>query len=186
MHAVSHLGYKAAFARNPDDLAGATHILLPGVGSAKATMESLAEMDLLDVMEESVLQKKTFFLGICVGLQILFDHSEEGDARCLGWLKGSVVKFDVSKVRVPQMGWNEVNFIKNPFDAGQGAFFYFVNSYYAKPDDPSDVWGTADYNGPFAAAVCKDNIYAAQFHIEKSGRAGLALLNSFLCLTKRD
>jgi len=201
MHAVSHLGYEAVFAHCPQDLADATHILLPGVGSAKATMDSLKEMDLLHVMEEAVLQKKVLFMGICVGLQILFEHSEEGDTDCLGWLKGRVVKFDIAKVRVPQMGWNQVRFVKNAFAeqkksneqnapaAGgmkeQSNYFYFVNSYYAKPEDPSDLWGSADYNGPFAAAVCRNNIFATQFHIEKSGEAGLALLNSFLSLKGR-
>jgi glutamine amidotransferase len=185
MHAVTHLGYKAAFAHSPQDLADATHILLPGVGSAKATMESLAELDLLNTMEDAVLKKKVLFLGICVGLQLLFAHSEEGDTSCLGWLKGAVVKFDAAKVRVPQMGWNEVSFVHNPLGVERGGFFYFVNSYYAKPLEPSDLWGAADYNGQFAAAVCRDNIYATQFHIEKSGEAGLALLNGFLGLKER-
>lgn len=184
LHAVTHLGYKAVLARHPRDIADATHIILPGVGSARATMESLNEMGFISAMEEAVLQKKTMFLGICVGLQILFEHSEEENADCLGWFKGRVVKFDVSKVRVPQMGWNQVQFVKNTPCGMQDDFFYFVNSYYAKPENESDLWGAADYNGPFAAAACKDNIYATQFHIEKSGEAGFALLNNFLSLGK--
>ncbi|MDR0290614.1 MAG: imidazole glycerol phosphate synthase subunit HisH, partial [Treponema sp.] len=103
-HAATHLGYESGFARRPQDLADATHIILPGVGSAKATMDSLREMELVQTLEDAVLRKKVFFLGICVGLQILFEHSEEDDVDCLGWLKGRVAKFDVSKVRVPQMG----------------------------------------------------------------------------------
>ncbi|MCL1813289.1 MAG: imidazole glycerol phosphate synthase subunit HisH [Treponema sp.] len=186
MHAVTHLGYKAGFARCPDDLENATHILLPGVGSAKATMESLRELELIHAIEEAVLKKNVLFLGICVGLQILFEHSEEENADCLGWFKGRVVKFDVSKVRVPQMGWNQVHFTKAlPFN-GEDDYFYFVNSYYAKPEDESDIWGAADYNGLFAAAVQRENIYAAQFHIEKSGEAGLRLLNGFLGLKQGD
>ena len=181
MHAVERLGYEEAFARTPQDLADATHIILPGVGSAKATMDSLQEMGLIDVLEDAVLRRKTLFLGICVGMQILFEHSEEENADCLGWLKGRVVKFDVSKVRVPQMGWNRVRFVKNVPGDRQDHFFYFVNSYYARPEVPSDLWGTANYDAPFAAAVCRDNIFATQFHIEKSGEAGLALLNGFLC-----
>ncbi|MCL1927172.1 MAG: imidazole glycerol phosphate synthase subunit HisH [Treponema sp.] len=186
MHAVAHLGYQAGFARCPDDLEDATHILLPGVGSAKATMESLRELELIHAIEEAVLKKKVLFLGICVGLQILFEHSEEENADCLGWLKGQVVKFDVSKVRVPQMGWNQVHFTKALPLNGEDDYFYFVNSYYATPEDESDIWGAADYNGPFAAAVQKENIYAAQFHIEKSGEAGLRLLNGFLGLKQGD
>jgi glutamine amidotransferase len=184
MHAVTRLGCEAVFARSPQDILNASHIILPGVGSARATMESLNEMDLIETLEDMVLQKKVLFLGICVGLQILFEHSEEEDAKCLGWLKGQVVKFDTSKVRVPQMGWNRVQFVKNTPCGSQEDFFYFVNSYHAMPEDESDLWGTADYNGSFTAAVCRDNIYATQFHVEKSGEAGLAVLNNFLKLDK--
>jgi len=180
LNAVTHLGFTATYARQPQDIENATRIILPGVGSAKATMESLRQMELLDALEDAVLRKKVLFLGICVGMQILFEHSEEEDAACLGWLKGQVVKFDASKVRVPQMGWNQVRFTKNVFFNVRDDFFYFVNSYYAKPENDSDVWGTADYNGLFAAAVCRENIYAAQFHAEKSGAAGLVLLKGFL------
>ena len=180
LNAVAHLGFTATYARQPQEIAEATHIILPGVGSAKATMDSLRQMELIDALEETVLRKKVLFLGICVGMQILFEHSEEEDAKCLGWLKGQVVKFDASKVRVPQMGWNQVQFTKNVLCNVREDFFYFVNSYYAKPEDDTDLWGTADYNGPFAAAVCRENIYATQFHAEKSGAAGLALLKNFL------
>ena len=179
MCAVRHLGYDAEFARYSAELENASFIILPGVGSARATMDSLREMDLLNVLEDRVLNKKTPFLGICVGMQILFEHSEEENADCLGWLGGSVVKFDTSKVKVPQMGWNEVRFDKNKPLSVQDDFFYFVNSYYAKPNNESDIWGTADYNGIFTAAVHRDNIYGTQFHTEKSGEAGLAFLKNF-------
>ena len=170
LNAINKLGYKADFARNAQDIEDATHIILPGVGSAKATMISLREMEIVSALEDKVLRKGIPFLGICVGMQILFEHSEEGDVNCLGWLKGKVVKFDSSKVRVPQMGWNKV----------WDNYFYFVNSYYAKPENKSDVWGTAEYNGTFAAAVRRKNVYGTQFHVEKSGEAGLFLLDSFL------
>lgn len=186
LSAVKHLGYAADFARCAKDIENASHIILPGVGSAKATMESLREMDLIPALENAVLRKKVFFLGICVGMQILFEHSEEDDTECLGWLKGKVVKFDVSKVRVPQMGWNQVRFVKNAVNNqdDQDDFFYFVNSYYAKPENESDLWGVADYHGIFAAAICRDNIYATQFHAEKSSEAGLMLLKGLLSLKK--
>ena len=80
------------------------------------------------------------------------------------------------------MGWNRLNFVKSPFPLSEGDYFYFVNSYYAVNDDPGDLWGLADYGGPFTAAVCRDNIYGTQFHVEKSGEAGLALLKGFLSL----
>ena len=178
LHAVNKLGYEAEFIHDRADIANASHIILPGVGSAGATMKSLRELGLIETLEHAVLNEKVRFLGICVGLQILFEHSEEADTDCLGWLKGRVVKFDASKVRVPQMGWNQVKFADGSLDN----YYYFVNSYYAKPDDESDIWGISDYNGKFVSAVCRDNIYATQFHIEKSGEAGLALLNDFLKL----
>ena len=184
MHAVTRLGYEAEFARCRHCIADATHIILPGVGSARATMDSLREMNLIDALESAVLRKKVLFLGICVGLQILFEHSEEDNTDCLGWLKGRIVKFDASKVRVPKMGWNKVGFVKNTPFKTEDEYFYFVNSYYAKTADKSDLWGTAEYGSEFTAAVNRDNIYATQFHIEKSSKAGLALLKGFIGLGK--
>ena len=182
LHAVERLGQEASLAHTPEDIQGATHIILPGVGSAKATMESLHATGLTDALAEVVLHRKTLFLGVCVGLQILFEHSEEEDTACLGWLNGRVVRFDTAKVRTPQMGWNRTRFVKDvPFEAQDG-YFYFVNSYYAKPADESDLWGTAAYDGIFTAAIRRNNIYATQFHIEKSGEAGLTLLGGFLGL----
>jgi glutamine amidotransferase len=186
LHAVTHLGYKSNFAHKPQDMENATHIILPGVGSARATMESLREMDLIGALENAVLREIKLFLGVCVGMQILFEHSEEENADCLGWFKGRVVKYDASKVRVPQMGWNQVRFIKDTPFVNKDNFFYFVNSYYARPEDESVLWGVADYNGTFTAAVRRDNIYGTQFHVEKSGEAGLALLNCFLSLKQGD
>ncbi len=182
LHAIRHLGFNATLAHNARDIDEATHVILPGVGSAGATMKSLGEMGFIAALEEVVLHKKVYFLGVCVGMQILFEHSEEENIDCLGWLEGKVKRFDNSKVRVPQMGWNQVRFKKNSGFIARDDYYYFVNSYYVKPKDESVIWGTADYNGPFAAAVFRDNIYATQFHIEKSGEAGLALLDSFLSL----
>ncbi|MCL2049470.1 MAG: imidazole glycerol phosphate synthase subunit HisH [Defluviitaleaceae bacterium] len=180
MHAINRLGFKAQFACNASELEDASHIILPGVGSARATMDSLKEMDLMETLEAMVLHKKVFFLGICVGMQILFEYSEEENATCLGWLKGSVVKFDSSDIRVPQMGWNKVELTQSPINTPCSDYFYFVNSYYAVPLDNADIWGTANYGGTFTASVHRENIYATQFHIEKSGEAGLALLGGFL------
>ena len=180
LQAVNHLGYEADFARLPQEIKDATHIILPGVGSARATMESLREMELIEPLKDAVLRKRSLFLGICVGMQILFEHSEEENVDCLGWLNGFVKKFDASKVRVPQMGWNQVRFVKSTSCRADDDFFYFVNSYYAIPENDGDIWGVSDYKGLFAAAVQRDNIYAAQFHVEKSGEAGLLLLDGFL------
>jgi len=177
--AATHLGFEAALARTPEELVDATHIILPGVGSAGATMQSLAEVGMLDALEQHVRHEGKLFLGICVGMQILFAHSEEENASCLGWLSGKVVRFDESKGKVPQIGWNKVRFVQNMPWCAEEDYFYFVNSYYAVPADESVVWGHADYNGVFTAAVHRDNIFATQFHTEKSGEAGLALLRGF-------
>jgi len=181
---VQHLGFEASFARTAADLRDATHIILPGVGSAGATMASLRELGILDALEKAVLSEGKLFLGICVGMQILFEHSEEENADCLGWLKGNVRRFDDMRVKVPQIGWNKVRF--QSALPGQAAedYFYFVNSYYAVPSDEDVIWGTADYNGEFTAAVRRGNVFATQFHTEKSGEAGLALLRGFL--TQRE
>ena len=181
-HAATSLGYDTVLAKNAQDIAKATHIILPGVGSAKATMDSLEEMGIMDELCRSVHSRKALFLGICVGMQVLFERSEEGGESCLGWLKGHVVRYDAAQVRVPQMGWNKVSFTENKPINAQEDYFYFVNSYYAKPADSSDLWGIANYNDPFAAAVCRENIFGTQFHVEKSAEAGLSLLDAFLRL----
>ena len=116
-------------------------------------------------------------------MQILFDHSEEGDVDCLGWLKGKVVRFDDHHVRVPQMGWNEVLFCReHPLlkDLDESGYFYYVNSYYVVPEDESDILAVTDYNGDYCCMVQRENIMAAQFHIEKSGPLGLTLLKNFV------
>jgi len=182
LHAVEHLGFEAKCVKSPAELEGASHIILPGVGTARATMDNLRELGFIDALSEAVLDKKTPFLGICIGLQLLFERSEEGDTPCLGWLKGEVKRFDASAVRVPQMGWNYVSFTKNsPVKAKEG-HYYFVNSYHARPACDGDLWAVSDYGGKFTAAVWHENIFATQFHAEKSGQLGLELLKGFLSL----
>ncbi len=180
LSAVKKLGYEASAVQKPEQLKGASHIILPGVGSAGATMRSLQEAGFIEPLTEMVLEQKVKFLGVCVGMQILFQHSEEEDAECLGWLKGKVLRFDQNGLRVPQMGWNEVEFEKDVEFEAENGYFYFVNSYYVVPENSQDVWGTTEYGNRFTSAVNKENIYATQFHIEKSGPAGLALLDGFL------
>ncbi len=129
------------------------------------------------------------FLGICVGLQMLFEHSAEGDVAGLGILHGKVVRFDSNmhdaqgnKLKVPHMGWNRVHHAQHPLWEGieQDARFYFVHSYYVQPQDASLVQATSQYPQSFACAVAKDNLFAVQFHPEKSSTAGLKLLNNFM------
>ena len=182
MNACEKIGVECKYINRKEDLADVSAIILPGVGSAKATMDSLRELDIIPRLEELVLKNKLPFLGICVGLQILFEHSEEDDVDCLGWIKGNVVKFNNNKVRVPQIGWNKLNWKKNDiFIKGLNVneFFYFVNSYYAKPVNEEDLLAVADYDVEFCAMIKHENIYASQCHIEKSGMVGLKVLKNF-------
>ena len=181
-NACKKMNISSRLVQTPDELAQASGIILPGVGSARATMDSLRELGITDSLSELVLNKRVPFLGICVGLQVLFEHSEEDDTDCLGWFKGRVRQFDRSKVRVPQIGWNRVDWRQsNAVNSGSadGNYFYFVNSYYVVPEDESIIMAVTDYGGEFVSMVASGNIYASQFHIEKSGTAGLKLLKTF-------
>ncbi len=182
MNACKKIGVDCRYIGGEDDFADVSAVILPGVGSAKATLDSLREIGVLPRLEELVLKDGVPFLGICVGLQILFEHSEEDDVDCLGWIEGSVVKFDETRLRVPQIGWNRLTWEKSdPLFAGLGGggFFYFVNSYYAKPARGEDILAVSDYGGRFCAMIRRGNIYASQCHIEKSGEVGLTVLKNF-------
>ncbi len=181
MYALEHLGLPCRLVGTPADLSRSDRLILPGVGAARATLRSLAEQDLVDALTTRVLGDRVPFLGICIGLQVLFDHSEEGDTPCLGWIPGAVRRFPDDR-RVPQIGWNEVRFAReHPVTRGlsDGGYFYFVNSYYCAPTDSSDVLGITDYGATFCSVVARDNVVATQFHAEKSGPTGLALLRGF-------
>jgi imidazole glycerol-phosphate synthase subunit HisH len=181
LYALEHLGLDAQLVDRADGLAGAERIILPGVGEARATLDSLVEQDLVAALTDRVRGDRVPFLGICIGLQVLFDHSEEGDTECLGWVPGQVRRFPDTG-RVPQIGWNRVHVAReHPLTAAapEDGHFYFVNSYYCVPDDPSDVLGRTDYTVEFCSVVARQNIAATQFHAEKSGPLGLSLLRAF-------
>jgi glutamine amidotransferase len=174
---------------SPGDLAGVGRIVLPGVGAAGTSMGYLEDAGWPAALGELVAAGGMPFLGICVGLQLLFESSAEQDARCLGWLPGTVRAFDRGQVRVPQMGWNQVcPQSAHPFVAGMAAadYFYFVNSYYAEPGDAADVAATTEYGVPFASVIARGNIMATQFHAEKSGQLGLGLLRRFAGLSRGE
>ncbi|HEY7136588.1 MAG TPA: imidazole glycerol phosphate synthase subunit HisH [Acidimicrobiia bacterium] len=181
LYALEHLGLSARVVSKPEEVAAATRIVLPGVGSAGATMASLEELSLVDALRARVLDDHVPFLGICIGLQVLFEHSEEGDVPTLGWLPGTVRRFP-STQRVPQIGWNGVR-ARRPHPLWNGlpetAHCYFVNSYYAVPADDTDTLGVTEYGVEFTSMVAHDNIAATQFHAEKSGRLGLTILRNF-------
>jgi len=172
-----------------DAIRAADRIVLPGQGAMPDCMQSLRDSGLLEALMEAVRNKPLF--GVCVGEQMLFDSSEEGDARCLGLLPGKVVKFqldgqiqpDGSRCKVPQMGWNQVQQRKpHPIWDGvaDGSYFYFVHSYYAVPDQMDHALGETVYGLPFCCAAGRDNIFATQFHPEKSASAGLQLYKNFV------
>lgn len=175
------------------DVLAADRVVLPGQGHMGDCMRELAASGLLDAVLHAAAHKPLF--GVCVGMQMLLDRSEEGPTDGLGLIPGDVVRFrlegrlqaDGSRFKVPQMGWNQVfhdlgHGPAHPLWAGidEGAYFYFVHSYYARPTNPQHCVGEADYGGRFAAAIARDNIFATQFHPEKSADQGLALYRNFL------
>ena len=174
---------------DPGVLRQADRVVLPGQGAMPDCMRSLRESGLLDALIEAARNKPLF--GVCVGEQMLFDASEEGDARCLGLMPGRVVRFqledqlqpDGSRFKVPQMGWNSVQITqRHPLWDGvaDNSYFYFVHSYYAVPENPAHVFGETDYGVTFCCAAGRDNIFATQFHPEKSAAAGLQLYKNFV------
>jgi glutamine amidotransferase len=181
IYALERLGLPCRLVAKPEDISTAERLILPGVGAARATLDSLRESELIDALTARVRGDGIPFLGICIGLQVLFDRSEEGDAECLGWLPGEVRRFP-DTLRVPQIGWNAVRRTRShpvttalPADA----HCYFVNSYHAVPADPGDVLAVTDYGVEFSSIVGRDNVIATQFHAEKSGPLGLRILERF-------
>ncbi|MEW6236778.1 MAG: imidazole glycerol phosphate synthase subunit HisH [Candidatus Omnitrophota bacterium] len=184
--AVRHIGCDAQITKDAAIIADADRLIFPGVGAAGASMEALNRAGLTDVVIREVQEKKKPFLAICIGIQILFERSEEDDAECLGLLKGCVKRFPISGscagLKIPQIGWNQVYQKQpHPFFNGvaDGAEFYFVHSYYCEPADPAVVVGETEYGIRYASAVAFENIFATQFHLEKSGPAGLQMLENF-------
>lgn len=181
LNAFKKLNIPAKLITNPKELDKFSALVLPGVGSARATMESLKEMGFINALNEAVNINYISFLGICVGMQILFEYSEEDGVFCLGWLKGKVKKFG-NNVRIPQIGWNNADFKKEDLlikNCQNPEYFYFVNSFYTEPQDESIVLSTTDYGNVFCSSIRFKNIAATQFHLEKSGEAGLKILRNF-------
>lgn len=171
------------------DLDKATKLILPGVGAFDKTMKQLIDSGMKTKLDALVLEKKIPVLGICVGMQILADGSEEGELPGLGWIAGKVKQFDVSKFthkpHIPHMGWNNVRpRMEHPLfasmDEQQG--FYFLHSYYFDCAQEDKVLGTTEYGGPFASAVHNQNIFGMQFHPEKSHHNGVQLLKNYALL----
>ncbi|MCU0587088.1 MAG: imidazole glycerol phosphate synthase subunit HisH [Syntrophobacteraceae bacterium] len=187
--ALKHLGFPCEVTDSHRKIQQAERIIFPGVGAAGKSMENLKNLG-LDTLLRERLQAGIPIMGICVGLQVLFDYSEENNSTpCLGILPGAVHRFpedlrsrEGSLLKIPHMGWNEVRFVTaHPVFDGvpEGSAFYFVHSYYPRPAAEALVAGITDYGMEFCAAVARDNLVAMQFHPEKSGPPGLGILSRF-------
>ena len=181
--AFEHLGAAATITDDPEVVAAAERLVLPGVGAFGDAMRELRRRDLVAPIVAHVQADKPFF-GICMGLQLLFETGWEGGRHeGLGLLAGDVMRFDLpAGYKVPHMGWNTVAWRDGgrTVGCGDGEHFYFVHSYHARPADETIVAAVTDYGGPFCAAVARGRLFATQFHPEKSQAAGLRLLQAFL------
>lgn len=175
------LNIEAHIARDEEELSRATKIILPGVGAFDYAMQRLNASSMRETLEKLVLEEKVPVMGICVGMQIMAKRSEEGMSEGLGWFDAEVLKFDDTKLLVPEMGWNSVEHDDNAIFKGleEHSRFYFLHSYYFKCHNGRNVIGTSDYGVTFASAVNDGNIYGIQFHPEKSHSNGVRLLENF-------
>jgi glutamine amidotransferase len=192
MHVAADAGVDVVWARTPHEVMDAERVVLPGQGAMRDCMRELHDSGMFDAVMHAAAHKP--LMGVCVGMQMLLDHSQEQDTACLGLIPGDVVKFDLagqhqpdgSRYKVPQMGWNQVwqsgQHGRHPVwgDVPDGAYFYFVHSYYAQPSDERHTVGETDFGQRFTSAIARDNIFATQFHPEKSAEHGLALYRNFL------
>jgi glutamine amidotransferase len=194
MHVAADTGVEVVWARTPQEVMAAERVVLPGQGGMRDCMRELHESGMYGAVMHAAQHKP--LMGVCVGMQMLLDHSEELDTPCLGLIPGEVVKFELagqiqpdgSRYKVPQMGWNQVwhSNLGHPRphpvwgDVPDGSYFYFVHSYYARPSDARHSVGETDYGQRFSAAIARDNIFATQFHPEKSADHGLSLYRNFL------
>jgi imidazole glycerol-phosphate synthase subunit HisH len=180
--AVAHAGCEPNVTADPGEVVRADAVILPGVGAAADTMRNLNERGLVEPVREYIASGRPFF-GVCMGQQALLAVSEEGgEHECLGVIPGRVKKLPAGQ-KVPHMGWNNVRqTAEHPIFDGipDGAFFYFVHSYYPEPEDPDVVIGETEYGVTFASVLARDNVVATQFHPEKSGDNGLRMYANFL------
>ena len=192
--ALESLGAEVSVTSDPAVIGRAQKLILPGVGASPAAMQELVARGLVEPIK-AMIQAGKPYLGICLGLQLLFDFSEEGQgAAGLGMLRGRVKRFAGTSIKVPHMGWNQIQERQVTSDKRQvkrcpllegiprDSFFYFVHSYYAAPEDRSVIALETEYGGRFASMVWRDNLYATQFHPEKSQALGLRLLKNFVTL----
>ena len=181
--ACDAVGIESVVSSDPDVVVRAERVIFPGVGAAPSAMATLRTSGLDEALRQA-FAKGTPILGICLGTQIVLDTSEEGDQGCLGLVKGKTVRFALSdpRLKIPHIGWNSVEIVRpHPLlsEIRNGDDFYFVHSYYPAPSDPADVCAATEYGVRFCSALARKNLFATQFHPEKSGRIGLRILERF-------
>ena len=185
--ALEKLGFAAEISSDSDFISRSCAVILPGVGAFDPAIQELKSKDLIETIKNEIKTGKPF-LGLCLGMQLLFDDSEEGKEKGLGILKGRVKRFEsVERLKVPHMGWNNIKIKKSsPILKGipDNSQVYFVHSYYCVPKNGADFLTVTDYGIEFASSIERDNIFALQFHPEKSGDVGLQILKNFGELSK--
>ncbi|MCB0355412.1 MAG: imidazole glycerol phosphate synthase subunit HisH [Bdellovibrionales bacterium] len=182
---LKKVGCKAQWSSDPKIIEQATKLIFPGVGSFDLAMKKLLDSGLVPILEKKVLHEKTPLLGVCLGMQLLTQGSEEGEMPGLGWVKAQTKKFRPTdkKLKIPHMGWNEVvpkvksKLTKN---LDQHSRFYFVHSYFVECENPENILFESDYGQRFASGIFSDNIFGVQFHPEKSHRFGMQLMANYL------
>ena len=184
---LKHLKVDFKVIDSPDDFKDVKKVILPGVGSFDHCMKKLQSSGLIDPLNNHVLIEKKDVLGICVGMQLMAEASEEGCSNGLGWIKGKVKKFNKNKIKtkpkLPHMGWNSINVIKENKlfkDIDKNYGFYFVHSFYFSPKNKDDIMTETFYGSDFTSSISKNNIYAVQFHPEKSHSNGIKFLRNFI------
>lgn len=185
---LRRLNIDALISSDPKDLYLADKIILPGVGHFKMAMENLKKRNLMDALNEEVLIKKKPILGICLGMQLMANKSEEGNADGLAWINADVIKFRINdklKYKIPHIGWNQIVQVKDSLlmkDISENSEFYFVHAYHLKSNDLGDVLNETEYECRFTSAIEKNNIFGVQYHPEKSHDVGELLLKNFIRL----
>ncbi|HPG38223.1 MAG TPA: imidazole glycerol phosphate synthase subunit HisH [bacterium] len=193
LHSIQYklkkLGVETIVTADSDIISQADKIVLPGVGHFAKGMQNLHTLGLIDILNYKVIKENTPVLGICLGMQLLTDFSEEGNAKGLGWIKGKTVRFNFNhypeQLKVPHIGWNTLNLKKtNPLinKIDEENLFYFVHSYYVQCENAKDIVATTTYGIEFHSVIHSNNIFGTQFHPEKSHDCGMVMLKNFIML----